>query len=398
MHTERVEHQVPEDQQTCPHCGSSELNPLGTGRETVTFDYVPGYFIRRMHVQQTLACSCGQHVVTAEPPPKVFDKSRYEPGFMAHLVVAKCGDSMPIYRLEKQYKRLGIPMARSTMTDLFHRAAELLAPLHVRMLERIAASDVVLADETPIKVQKRKKKGYMWAFLGDDLVAYRFSPDRSGRTPLEVLGGETGTLVVDAYSGYNAVTDVDGWDRAACLAHVRRKFFEALTTAPEAQRALDLILEVYRVEHDATALGIARTNKHLEMRKERSAPVMRRLHGWLAEQQGLHPPKSPIGLAIAHAQGNWKRLNRFLEDARVPVDNNGSERALRPVALGRKNFLFVGHDRAGDNVATLYSLVASCERHEVNPVEYLTDVLMRIQFHPASQIDDLLPNRWTAIS
>jgi transposase len=216
-------------------------------------------------VQEKSACRCGEYIATAAPPRKPFEGGRYGAGFVAHLVVSKCADSIPLHRLAKQYQRLGIPMSRSTITDQFHAAAEKLAPLSRRLLEIVARSDIVQADETSMMMQRPHRRGFVWTFLADDLIAYRFSPDRSGETPRAVLGGTLGTLVVDAYTGYNRVTDVEGRERASCLAHVRRKFFDALGTAPaEARRALDLILDVYRVEHEAKERGILPWGSHDE--------------------------------------------------------------------------------------------------------------------------------------
>lgn len=397
LEEQRVEHPVTPPEH-CPKCGAgSSFGTVGTGKETIEYEYEPGRFIRRVHVQEVKACKCGQCIVTAEAPSRVFDKCRYGPRFLAHLVVAKCDDSLPIYRLEKQFKRLDIPMARSTMNELFHRVAELLSPLHQRMLMRIATMKVVLADETSIKVHNRKKRGYVWTFQGETLIAYRFSPDRSGATPLAVLGGTSGTLVVDAYTGYNKVTDVDGRDRAGCLSHARRKFFDAKKSAPdEALEAMRQILEIYRVEHDATEQDIVRTPTHHAMRKLRSRPLMESFRAWLEEQKPRHVPKGPMGRAIGYALNNWEALTRFLDDVDIPIDNNASERALRIVALGRKNFLFVGHETAGDNLAALYSIIASCEANGLNPETYIAEMLLRIQHHPAGDIDALLPDRWKA--
>jgi hypothetical protein len=187
-------------------------------------------------------------------------------------------------------------------------------------------------------MQNPHRRGYLWTFLSDHLIAFRFSPSRSGETPREVLGGRAGTLVVDAYTGYNRVTDVDGWTRAGCLAHVRRKFFEALSTAPAvARRAMDLILEVYKVEHEAKERGIVRTAEHHERRQTRGRAAMGALHVWLLGQQDAHPPKSPMGQAVSYALKQWPTLLRFLDDTRIPPDNNGAESALRVAALGRKN-------------------------------------------------------------
>lgn len=395
---EVVEHKVPAAERACPTC-HIDAKPAGR-KESEEYDYVPGYFRRKVHQRETLACTCGEYIVTAPAPPRVYDRGLYGPGFIAHLVVQKCGDSLPIYRIEKQFKRLGIPMSRSTMTELFHRAGELLRPLAARVLAHVAASEVVLADETTmpmqktVRLEKKPKRTYLWTFVSGDFVAYRFSSSRSGATPRDVLGGTKGTLVVDAYTGYNAVTGVDGRTRAGCLAHARRKFFDASASHPEAHVALDAIRDVYRVEHEAKELGVSRTPEHLTMRKTRSKAILDKLHTWLVEKKNVYLPKGGMGTAVRYALDNWTALTRFIEDVHVPPDNNRSEGALRVAALGRKNFLFVGHEDAGDNVAALYTLVSTCEAHGVNPFDYLRDVLVRVSTHAASNVDALLPHRW----
>ena len=281
------------------------------------------------------------------------------------------------------------------MTDLFHRAGDLLRPLSDRLLALIASSDVVQADETSMKVQADEKcrLGFVWTFLTDKLIAYRFAPSRSGETPREILGGTKGALVVDAYSGYNDVASVEGRSRVGCHAHVRRYFYEALPTAPEARQALEFILELYRVEHEAKEKDIVRTEAHLKLRRERCRPIRAQFRQWLEEQKDNHPPKSPMAIAIRYTLNNWEVLGRFVENERLPLDNNASESALRRVALGR-NFLFAGNDEAGRNIAGLYSLVATCEANGVNPVAFIADVLMRVQTQPMSRLDELLPPNW----
>lgn len=294
--------------------------------------------------------------------------------------------------MAKRYKRAGVPMARSTLCGLFHGAVNSLRPLYEHLMSLIAQSSLVQADETTMKVQQKGKtrRGYLWTFLAGDLIGYRFSPSRSGKTPLDVLGSTTGTLVVDAYTGYNRVTTPEGRTLAGCLAHARRKFFDALETAPEAQVALDLILDIYQVEREATDGGFATTAEHLARRQTESRAAMERLRSWCEEQKPHHLPKGPLGKAIRYALAQWEPLTRFLEDAQIPVDNNASERALRVAALGRKNYLFVGHDEAGQNAAVLYSLVSTCEALGVNPLDYL----IRVQTHPNSAVDELLPHKW----
>jgi len=397
LRSETIRHPVPDEAKVCPICGGVVDRPIGDGKHTTEYEYVPGYFVRRDHVQETLGCRCGQHIVTAPPPPRALDRSPYGPGFIGHLITMKCADSLPLYRLAKQYQRIGIPMSRSTLTDLFHAAAVKLASLSDRLLQLVAASEIVLADETPLLMQHPNRRGYVWTFIAGELITYRFSASRSGETAAQVLGGTTGTLVVDAYTGYNRVTQPEGRDRAGCLAHARRGVFDALGSAPvEARQAMDLILDVYRVEHEAKALGIVRTDAHLALRRAKSRPAMDRLHAWLVEEQPKHIPKGPLGAAISYALNQWGPLTRFLDDARIPVDNNRSEGALRVVALGRKNFLFVFDEENGEHLAGLYSLVATCEANGVDPIAYLQDVLLRVDTHPASRIDELLPHRWAA--
>ena len=397
--TEIEHHAVPSEQRGCPHCeGGGSVRPIGEGRKSTEFDYVPGYFRRRVHVQEVLACSCERHIVTAPAPVRVYDKCQYGASFIAHLVVAKCADSIPIYRLEKAYERVGVPISRSTMNELFHRAAELLKPIYDDLLRSIRCEHVVHADETPLRMQVRKKRAYVWTFRAAKNVAYVFTKSRSSETPRKVLGGTSGVLVVDAYTGYNAVLGVSGRQRAGCMAHVRRKFFEALSTAPdESNQALALILDLYRVEQLAKDHECVGSEQHAMARRLFGRPAMARLLRLLRRHRGLHAPKSPFGRALAHALRNVRSLTRYLEDPRVPIDNNAAENALRVVALGRKNFLFVGDAEAGEHLAVLYSLVSTCEAHAINPYSYLADVLMRVQTHPANRVSGLRPDRWAEL-
>jgi transposase len=394
VQSEDIAHRVPEAERRCPKCGKGDLKAIGKGKESIEWNYVPGYFRRCRHVRETLACSCGQYIVTAPGPDHSVENTRYGDGLRAYIVTSKCADSLPLYRLAKQFARLGIPIPRSTLTDLFHQVARQLWPLSERLEKLVAASDVVLADETPMKMQHPNRKGYVWTFIADDLIVYRFSASRSGATPSSVLGDSTGVLVVDMYTGYNEVTSTGKRQRSGCLAHARRKLFDALAYAPEAQAALDLIRDVYVVEHDARAAGVVRTTAHLHLRQERSRPLMEKLQAYLTEQKPLHLPKGPMSKAIGYILGNWKELTAFLDDVRLPPDNNRSESALRIVALGRKNFLHVGNEDAGANIAGLYSLVATCAANGKNPLAYLNDVLGRIGSHPNDRLDELLPHNW----
>lgn len=397
--TETVHHQVAPEKRRCPKCGSESLKPLGEGKLTSVYDYVPARLVKRVHVQETLACRCGEGIVTAEGAQKPIEQGQYGAGLIAHVVTAKCADSIPLYRQAKAFARAGVPIARTTLGDLFHACARATAPLSARLLELIVKDEFVRADETTMRVLASEKKGetrraWLWTFRTEKLIAYRFSPSRSGDTPKQVLGDSRGYLLVDAYTGYNAVTAPQRRIRVGCWAHARRKFFEAQSSAPEARGMLDLILELYAVEYDASERDLS-LDQRVELRHEKSAPVLERIRGWLDEHRPKHVPKSPLGEAIRYVDGQWDALTRFLEHGRIPLDNNASERALRIAALGRKNYLFVGDDTAGENIAGLYSLVATCEANGVDPQAYLADVLTRLATHPSAQFDELLPHRWS---
>jgi transposase len=363
---------------------------------------VPGRVERQRHVQEKLRCRCGEAILTADGPPRVYDKARFGPNFMAQIVVSKCADSLPLHRQAKAYRRAGVQVDDSTLGDLFRRAAEATKPLAHRLLELVAEKEIVLADETTQRVQEKGKTrtAWLWSFIGRDelereLIAYVFSQSRSGDTPVEVLGETRGKLVADAYSGYNKVTTPSGRERAGCLAHLRRRFFDAQSAAPDsAKKAMDFILGVYRIERAALDADLLGTHEHLEMRQTQSKAVMADFKAWLLAEQPRYPPRGPMGDAIGYALGNWEALTLFLTDPHLPIDNNASERALRVAALGRKNFLFVGTDEAGENLAGLYSLIATCEANGINAVTYLADVLIRVQTHPTSRIDELLPHNW----
>ena len=403
--TRRVEHKVPEDRKVCPKCGGHDFTPLGEGKLTELYELVPSRVERQLHVQEKVRCRCGETIITADAPAKVFDKTRFGPTFMAQVVVSKCADSIPLYRQAKAYRRADVPVDDSTLGDLFHRTAEMASPLYTRLLELVPANEIVLADETTMRVLAKKKTrtAWIWSFIARDqaekeIIAYVYSKSRSGETPVRVLTDTIGKLLVDGYSGYNKVTVPGGRERAGCIAHLRRKFFDAQSSAPDAARkAMDFILEIYKVERAALDNEILGTSQHLEMRQTRSKAVMDEFRAWLDTELPRHLPQGAMGDAIKYAINQWDALTLFLTDPHLPVDNNASENALRICALGRKNFLFVGNDAAGENLAGLYSLVATCEANGVNPVEYLADVLIRVQSHPASRIDELLPHNWTAL-
>jgi transposase len=395
--TEDADHPAPP---TCPACsGAGPFSPLPP-EVSYQLELVPARLKRIRHIQHKAVCPCGQ-ILCGPAPVRVGDCAQYGPHFHADAVVSKCADALPLHRLARRYARAGFDVARSTLTDVFHRSAGLLEPLYKRLLAIVAAASHVNADETPQPVMdhERCRTGFIWTFIAGPVIAYVFSASRSGETPARVLGASVGSLQVDGYTGYNVVTTPERRTRAGCLAHARRYFYAARDTCPdEAAEALALIRDLYRVEYDAASQGLLGTQAHRALRHERSRPITERWYTWLTEQQPKHVPKSPLGKAITYALNQWDCLTRFLDDPRLSLDNNVSERSLRVIALGRHAFRWVGHDIAGENFAVLQTLVATCAACGVNPHEYIADVLVRVATHPASALDELLPMNWRPLA
>src|SRR5690606_19351323 len=391
LETEVVHVPVPPEACKCPRCGSDELRCAGS-KPSTDYEYIPSYFRRRIIKRETRSCVCG-YIVTAPPPVRVSEKTRYALSFIAHLIVTKCSSSMPQYRLEKEYKSIGIPISRSTMCSLFHRGARELRPLYAAARALVRAALDVHADETSFRQLGRDKKSYFWDFVTPELVVYCYATDRSGDTPEAVLGDSQGRLVVDQHTGYNVVTKPGKRTRAGCLAHARRKIVDN-SEHPEAKEALDLTSDVYGIEQDAHKAGIIGSDEHLQLRQRASRPLCAKLLLWARRHRRTFEPSSGMAKAIGYLLRNRRALGCFLRHATIPPDNNKAEAGLRRVALGRANSLFVGSQEAGENLAVLYTLVASCEKNGINPVAYLPDVLTRVQHHPVHRIEELLPHRW----
>ncbi|MBX3209769.1 MAG: IS66 family transposase [Labilithrix sp.] len=392
--TEEKTEPVPEAMKKCHLCGGTSFRSVGTGKPSTLFSYVPGYFRRTIRTREVVACRCGGCVLTAPAPERWAEKTRYDASFVAHVVTSKCLVVTPLYRLEQSFARLGMPIARSTMNDLFRRAGQKLERLRAPLFDVIANDFAVHVDETSFKMTKQKSKAFIWAFIGRTMTGYRFDLTRGADVPVDVLGDSTGVVICDDYRGYDRLARKGARLRAGCLAHARRKFFEA-GDVPEALEALELINGMYRVEHEAERREVVGSDEHLALRRELARPLFVRLLLLCRELRRAHGPKTLLGRAARYTWRNQRELGRALRDARIAVDNNRAENALRIVALGRKNFLFVHSEDAGKELALLYSLVVSCARLGVNPVEYLADILDRIDKTADDHLRELLPDRWT---
>jgi transposase len=407
-----VVHDVPLEERACPDCGV-ERRPMGEEvREQL--EYVPASLIVLQHIRPKYACqSCQGNVVIAERLPEPIEKGLPGPGLMAQVVVSKYADHLPLYRQEGIFKRFGVDLSRSTMCDWMAAAAGLLAPIVKAMLKRVLLSDVVQTDDTPVKVQdhdgKGIKTGRLWVYIGDwknRFIVYDYTPDRSRDGPLRVLNGFEGYLQADAYSAYDALYSSGKIVEVGCWMHARRRFYEARTSDPQRSHLmLAWIAGLYQVEDDAKEArkkhpewADAAWHAHRDdLRQKRSKPIFDKIHAWLETEQPKVLPKSPIGEAIGYALNHWNALIRPLDADFLEIDNGASERAMKPVALGRKNWLFAGSDEGGETAAVLMSLCATCKELGVEPFAYLRDVLDRVSTHPNSRIEELLPDRWKPV-
>ena len=408
----RIVHDVPLEERLCPDCGG-ERGCIGEEvREQL--EYVPASMIVHQHVRPKYACKdCQGNVVIAERLPEPIEKGLPGPGLLAHVAVSKYADHLPLYRQEGILKRFGVELARSTMCSWMAATADLLAPIVRAMLKRVLTSVVIQSDDTSVKVQdhdgKGIKTGRLWNYSGDHnhrFTVYDYTPDHSGDGPRRVLQGFEGYLQADAYTGYDALFRSGTIVEVGCWMHARRKFYEARTSdPPRSHLVLAWITGLYSVETDAKEAR----KKHpgwdddtwhayrYDLRIKHSTPILETIRTWLDAEQVKVLPKSPLGEAIAYALNHWAALIRPLEAGLLEIDNGGSERSMKPIALGRKNWLFAGNDEGGKTAATLMSLCTTCKEFGIDPFAYLRDLLDRVSTHPNSRIEELLPDRWKPV-
>jgi transposase len=406
-----LEHPVADADKVCAECGG-EKKRIGE-KITEQLEYAPASLFVIDHIQPVYACPCCQEgVVVAPKPAQPIEKGLPGPGLLAHVVVSKYGDHLPLYRQETIFERHGLELSRQTMCGWVMAGARLLEPLVDTMKRSILESKVIHTDDTPVTActpgQKGTHKSRFWVYLGDGAhpyTVYDYTPSRKRDGPVAFLEGFFGTkeypryLQADAFGGYDGIyIRCDGNDpgrvllEVACWAHARRKFYDARTSDVARSHALlGWIRELYQVERDAQELDAP---KRRELRQENAKTILDKIKEWLDEQQGVVLPKSPIGEAIQYARNNWTALTRYLDDGDLAIDNNAAENALRAIAIGRKNWMTLGSDRGGRAAAILYSLVQSAKRHALDPFLYLRDLFLRILTHPNRQIDQLLPDHW----
>ena len=387
----------------CPRCGGS-LRVLGEDVSEM-LEYVPEHWKVLRHVRPKYSCASCQHIVQAPAPSRPIPRSFAGPGLLAHVLVSKYADHLPLYRQSQIYARERVEIDRSTLGEWVGGATALMEPLFGALSQHVLAAEKIHADDTPVPVLApgtgKTKTGRLWTYVRDDrpagstdppAVFFRYSPDRKGEHPTAHLKDYCGILQADGYTGFNGLYDrqEDPLIEAACMAHARRKYFDIFesTGSPIAKEAIQRIGALYAIEEQIRG---QLPDQRQRVRQERSLPLLNDLHRWLLATDRQQPRKSDIAGAIHYSLARWQALCRFCHDGRIEIDNNAAERAIRAVALGRKNFLFAGADCGGERAAALYGLIGTCKLNKIDPAAYLRHVLERIADHPINCIEELLP-------
>ena len=390
----------PTDEHLQCECCKGEKTRIGEDR-TEELEYVPSSMFVRVYVRPKYACrKCENGVVQAALPARPIEKGRPGPGLLAHVVTSKYADHLPLYRLERIFPRQGIEVSRKTLSQWCGAVSDLLKPVATQIAAEVLSSQWVQSDDTTVEVQDASRspaypRGHIWTYRGSDGSAfYDFTWNRNSEGPLRILGKYSGYLQADAAPAYDDVYAKLPITEVGCWAHARRRFKEAVRTSPkEASQVMMWIGEMYGLERSARKKRLD-DDERKALRQQCSKPILGRIHDYLKEIAVTALPKSPLGDAIGYALRQWGALNRYVEDGSLEIDNNGAENALRPLCLGRKNWLFIGSEAAAHRTMVLLTLVQSCKAHQVDPFAYLRDIIDRVSTHPMSRIDELTPRRW----
>ena len=398
------EEEVHEPSCTCPNCGGA-MRKLGED-VTEVLEYVPSSFKVIRHVRPKLSCRACETIVQSPMPSLPIERGRPGPGLLAHVLVSKYADHLPLYRQSGIYARDGIELERSTLADWVGRSAALLDPLIEALRRHVLASNILHGDDTPVPVLApglgKTRTGRLWTYVRDGrpsgsdqppAAVFFYSPDRKGERPQAHLKGFKGILHADGYAGFNAIFETGTVTEAACWAHARRKFFDihAANGSPIARDGLDRIGALYAAEAHIRGKP---PDERQRYREQHAAPPAADLKAWLEATLPKLSGKSDLASAMRYALSRWTALTRYIHDGRIEIDNNAAERSIRGIALGRKNYLFAGSDTGGMRAAAVYSLIETCKLNSIDPEAYLRDILARIADHKISRIDELLPWNW----
>jgi len=403
-HLPRILHRHEPESCVCRQC-QSDLVKIGEDINE-QLDVEPAKFFVHRHIRPQYACKQCETITAAPIPAAVIDGGMAATGLLAWLTIGKYADHLPLYRLEQIAARDGVPLAKSTLSDWIGRVGVALQPLADRLSELLLARSVLHADETPVQQlapgEGKSKKAYLWAYRTGDLasstqqtpriVVFRYHASRSGECARQFLAGWTGALMVDDYGGYKKLFSELGVTELGCLAHARRKFYDlyAVNQSPIAAEALARIAALYVIERDCAAYTI---EDRFNYRQAHAAAKLKELHQWLLEIRMVTAPNTGTSKALDYSLKRWSALARYIESGEYPIDNNPIENSIRPIAIGKKNWLFAGSERAGVRAAAIQSLIATAKLNGIDPAKWLTETLTKLPTHPNSRIDELLPLR-----
>jgi transposase len=386
---------------SCDHCGG-KLKSLGQD-VTEELEYVPGRFRVNRIIRPKLSCACCETIHQAPLPSRPIERGRPGPGLLAHVLVSKYADHLPLYRQAQIFAREKVELNRSTLADWVGKSAALLEPLAEAIGRHVRAGQAIFADDTTVQVQApgtgKTKTGRFWAYVRDErpwggaalpAVYYRYSPDRKGKWPAQHLAEFEGWMHADGYAGFNELYRQGRVREVACMAHIRRKFFDIhkSQSSAVAAEALKRIAGLYQIEDRMRGEP---PDKRRDIRQTYAKPLLQDLESWLTQQLTKISGKTPLAGAIRYALTRMKRLTPYLEHGFLELDNNTAERSIRPIAIGRKNYLFMGSDRGGKSAAIAYTLIGTAKLCGIDPQAWLTDILSRIADHKINRINELLP-------
>lgn len=390
------------DDLTCKHC-SKLLVMINEVIRNSRYEYKPASVFIQDFITTVFQCQGCGHTLTVEPDlPQTIENGTAGPGLIAEIATARFEDHMPLHRQEQRFARMGVSIARSTMVGWLNTAAIRLKPLYDRMHALLLLAKIIATDDCPVKVQDRKKKnnvkiGRVWTYRGDDehpFNLFDYTEGRGRTGPKTFLKGYNRYLQGDCFSGNLALCAETGATFAACWAHARRYFIKALPNNKVAcEEILLLMAQLFEIDRTARELNLS-TEETTIMRQQESAPILVKIKKWLDEQSLVALPKSSFGKAVHYSLNNWTELNNYMLDGDLRLDNNLAEQEMKRIAIGKKNWYFIGSDDAGKHSAVLLSLISTCKRHGVNANDYLKDVLQILTADPQADLDPLLPQNW----
>ena len=406
---ETVVHEAP---CVCPACGETKFGRIGAD-ERMVLEYVPSHFKRVKHVRPKMSCRACETIVQAPMPTLPIEKGRPGPALLAHVLISKYCDHLPLHRQSDIYARGGVEIDRSVMAGWVGHMAALMEPLAERIARHVRVGVTLHADDTPVPVldpgRGRTKTGRLWTAVRDErpygstappAAFYLYSPDRKAEHAHTLLKGCRGHLHADAYAGfaglYEAVSQTGApapLTEVACWAHARRKIYDVHveTKSPAAAQALEMIARLFAIEAEVKGRPPA---ERVDARRARATPILAELRAFLDETMVKISGKASLAGAIRYAVSRWAALTRYVDDGRLEMSNNAAERAIRPLALGRKNYLFAGSDEGGRRAALMYTLIETARLNDLDPEAWLADVIERIADHPINRLDELLPWNW----